>query len=72
MKSITEIKVPAEVAPFMEHHGKRATDAITKYLSACPTLDEKLGALGVLAHILLAYGDALQARQLQKISATRA
>ena len=66
MKTIAEIRVPPEVAPFMERHGKRATETVTKYLATCGTLDEKLGALGVLAQVLLAYGDSLQAVQLQK------
>jgi hypothetical protein len=38
-------------------------------LAACPTLDEKLGALGVLAQLVLATGDSLQAVMLDKATA---
>lgn len=68
---IAEIRVPAEVAPYMQRHGRRALAAVKGYADACSTLDEKLGALGVLAQILLAYGDSLQAHQLSKVSGTK-
>jgi len=66
MKTIAQIVVPPAVAPYMERHGQRATEAITAYLTSCPTVDEKLGALGVLAQVLLHMGDAIQAMQLAK------
>lgn len=66
MKSLAEIRVPPAVAPFMERHGQRALKALTDYMAPCKTLDEKLGALGALAQILLAYGDSLQAHWLDK------
>ncbi|GEM_PF-5135930 len=69
MKTITEIRVPPEVAPFMAKHGDRALTSITKFLAPCGTIDEKLGALGAMAQVLLAYGDSLQAHQLAKTPA---
>jgi hypothetical protein len=69
LKAIAEIKVHPMFAPFMGRHAQRAADALNGYLDACPTIDEKLGALGVLAQVLLAHGDALQAMQLERQTA---
>jgi hypothetical protein len=68
-QAMVEIRVPPEVAPFMERHGQRAAQTITRFLAACPTLDEKLGALGVLAQLVLATGDSLRAVMLDKATA---
>lgn len=65
-KILTEMRVPPQVAPFMERHGGRSVDALTKFLAPCGTIDEKLGALGVMVQVLLAYGDSLQALQLNR------
>ena len=72
MKTIAEIRVSPAVAPFMERHGQRATSAVTAYLATCKNIDEKLGALGVLAQVLLAYGDSLQAIRLHEMPARKA
>lgn len=63
MKSVSEIRVPAYMAPFMERHAQRALEALADYVASCKTLDEKLGALGVLGQLLVTFGDALQARK---------
>ena len=70
VKLLTEIRVPPEVAPFWEKHAHRALKAITRYADECKTTDEKLGALGVLADLLVRYGDSLQALALNKTSET--
>lgn len=59
MEIEVEIRVPAEMAPLMGRHGGRAAEVITDYLAQCRTNAERLGALGVLGHVLAAYGDAL-------------
>lgn len=66
MKSIAEIRVHPAVAPFMERHGQRALAALTDFVASCSTLDEKLGALGAFAQVLVAFGDSLAAHQLHK------
>lgn len=63
---LTEMRVPPQLAPFMDRHGGRSVEALTKFLAPCGTNDEKLGALGVLAQVLLAYGDSLQAIELNR------
>lgn len=65
-KAIASIAVPPEVFPFMAKHGARAAKMLNDFTASCTTIDEKLGALGVMAQILLAYGDTLQAMQLAK------
>lgn len=65
-KILAEMRVPSEVAPFWDRHGARSVDAITKFLAPCGNVGEKLGALGVLAQVLLAYGDSLQALELNR------
>ncbi len=65
-KAIASIAVPPEVFPFMAKHGARAAKMLNDFTAKCPTLDEKLGALGVMAQVLIAYGDSLQATQLAK------
>lgn len=67
-KAIASIAVPPEVFPFMAKHAPRATKLLNDFTAQCPTIDEKLGALGVLAQVLIAYGDSLQATQLAKTS----
>lgn len=69
MKIINEFKVPARVAPFWEQNAEAALKTLTKYCERHPKIDDKLGALGVLASLLLAYGDSLQALELNKITA---
>ena len=68
MKVLTEIRVPPELAPVWEKHARRALNALTRYTDECRTIDEKLGALGVMANMLLQYGDSLQAIELSKTS----
>lgn len=69
---LAEIRVPPEVAPFMDRHGARAVEAITAFLQPCRTTDEKLGALGAFAQVLIAYGDSLEAGWLAKVKGPRA
>lgn len=69
---LTKIEVPPAVAPFMEAHAEAAVKAIIDYVDRCKSIDDKLGALGVLAQVLIAYGDSLQAVQLTKIKAPMA
>jgi hypothetical protein len=68
MKMLTEIRVPPELAPVWEKHAQRALKALRRYTDECRTIDEKLGALGVMASLLLTYGDSLQAVELSKTS----
>lgn len=66
-----EINVPPAVAPYMNRHGKRGMQALTEFLKPCKTMDEKLGALGALGVLLVAYGDSLTAMQLSKMDGTK-
>lgn len=68
---IVEMRVHPNVLPFMDKHGRCAVDTITKYLSGCKDDNERLGALGVLSQVLLAYGDALQADWLKNLTSTK-
>ncbi|MBF0168776.1 MAG: hypothetical protein HQL45_14210 [Alphaproteobacteria bacterium] len=58
--AVTKMSVPAKLAPFWNKHGERAARVLEDYLSSCPSNGEKLGALGVLGHLLLTYGDSIQ------------
>ncbi len=72
-KAVTmlEINCPPAVAPFMDRHGKRGLQALTDFLRPCKTTGEKLGALGALSILLLAYGDSIQAMELSKAEGTK-
>lgn len=69
--AIAEIRVPPAVAPFMHAHAQRAADCINQFLEPCKTPGDRLGALGVLAQVLLACGDSIQAMELAKTKGSR-
>jgi len=69
--AVAEIRVPPAVVPFMHAHAQRAADCVNQFLAPCQSNDDRLGALGVLAQVLLACGDSIQAMELAKTKGTK-
>ena len=61
-KTEIEIAVPPSMAPLMERHRTRAAEAVTELIADCETDDECLGALAVLALILMNTVDAIRSK----------